>query len=168
MKARLLLTRTALLASIGLAVSAMALGYERGGYRQGTVFALAVGSVWLLSLQGDRDGMPSLGLVSLVGAAVFGLWLGLEAGWMVCGLVTALSAWDLDHFSRHLRQVEQVEKVHRLEAVHLWRLAAVDGVALLVAAVTLGIRVELGFSMALLLGGLAILGLSQMIGSLRH
>jgi hypothetical protein len=44
----------------------------------------------------------------------------------------------------------------------------VDGVALLVAAVTLGIRVELGFSMALLLGGLAILGLSQMIGSLRH
>lgn len=168
MKASFSLTGTALLASMGLAAGAIALGYEGGGYRRGTVFALAVGFLWLLSTRRDRAGMASWGLVSLVGAAAFGLWLGLEAGWMVFGVVAALSAWDLDHFARRLGQAGQVEKMRRLEAVHLRRLAVVDGVALLTATVALGIRVELGFGMALLLGGLAILGLSQMIGSLRH
>lgn len=168
MKARPLLTGTALLASIGLAAGAMALGYERGGYRRGTAFVLAVGFLWLLSTRRDRSGMAPLGLLVLATAATFGLWLGLEAGWMVCGLVAALSAWDLDHFARRLRQAAQVEKTRRLEAIHLRRLAIVDGAALLVAAVALAIRVELGFGMALLLGVLAILGLSQMIGPFRR
>jgi hypothetical protein len=168
MKARLLLTRTALLASIVLAAGAIALGYESGGYRSGTVLVLAVGLLWLLSTLLDRGEMAPLGLLSLAGAATFGLWLGLEASWMVCGLVAALSAWDLDHFARRLRQAGQVEKVRRLEAVHLRRLAIVDGVALLVATVALVIRVELGFGMALLLGVLAMLGLSRVIRSSRR
>jgi hypothetical protein len=168
MKARPLLTETALLASIVLATGAMALGYERGGFRSGTVFVLAVGLLWLLSARRDRGEMASLGLLSLAGAGIFGLWLGLETSWMVSGLVVALSAWDLDHFARRLRRVAQVDKVRRLEAIHLRRLAIVGGAALLVAAVALSIRVELGFGMALLLGVLAILGLSRVIGSFRR
>jgi hypothetical protein len=169
MKASARLTATVLLASIGLSAGAIALGYERGGDRRGATLALAVGLLWILSTRYDWGGMAaSLGLVGLVGVAALGLLPGLGAGWMVCGVVAALSAWDLDRFARRLGQAGQVEKVRRLEAVHLRRLAVVDGVALLIATVALGIRVEIGFGMALLLGGLAILGLSQMVGALRR
>jgi hypothetical protein len=155
------------LASIGLAAGAIALGYGRGGVWRGTAFALGIGLLWLLDTQRNKGGMAPVGLVSLVGAAAVGLWLGVRAGWMLSGAVAALSAWDLDHFVRRLWRAGQTEKVRHLEATHLRRLAIVDGVALSIATVALGIRVTLGFGLALLLGGLAVLGLMWAVGSLR-
>jgi len=72
--------------------------------------------------------------------------------WALGGMVVALSAWDLDHFAQRLRFAGQVEDVGRLERQHFWRLLIVDGLGLLFAAIALGIRVEFGFSLALVLG----------------
>jgi hypothetical protein len=167
MRRKALASKAAWLASIGLAAGAIALGYGRGESWRGTAFALGVGLLWLLDTRRDGGGMATVGLVSLVGAAAVGLWLGLRAGWMLFGVVAALSAWDLDHFARRLWRAEQTEKVRHLEATHLRRLAIVDGVALLISTAALGIRVTLGFGAALLLGGLAILGLTRAVGLLR-
>lgn len=168
MRVKPLASKMAWLASIGLAAGAIALGYGEGEAWRGTAFALGVGLLWLLDTRREEGGMAPVGLVSLVGAAAVGLWLSLQAGWMLFGVVAALSAWDLDHFVRRLWRAEQTEKVRHLEAIHLRRLAIVDGVALLIATVALGIRVTLGFGVALLLGGLAILGLTRAIGLLRR
>ena len=53
-----------------------------------------------------------------------------------------------------------------LEQRHLQRLLTVDGLGLLLGAVALGIRIEVGFGTAFLLGLLAILGLSRAIRSI--
>jgi hypothetical protein len=168
MRVKPLASKTAWLVSIGLAVGAIALGYGGGESWRGAAFALGVGLLWLRDTQREAGRMAAVGLVGLVGAAAVGLWLGLQAGWMLFGVVAALSAWDLDHFVRRLWRAGQTEKVRHLEAIHLRRLAIVDGVALLIATVGLGIRVTLGLGAALLLGGLAILGLTQAIGLLRR
>jgi hypothetical protein len=167
MRVKSLASETAWLASIGLAAGAIALGYGRGEAWRGTAFALGVGLLWLLDTRREEGRMAPVGLVALVAAAAVGLWLGVRAGWMLFGAVAALSAWDLDHFARRLWRAGQVEKVRHLEATHLRRLAIVDGVALLIATVALGIRVTLGFGVALLMGGLAILGLTRAVGSLK-
>jgi hypothetical protein len=161
---------TAKLLPIGtiLATGALALGYGLGGLWGWTVFAISLGFLWLLGQRRGWDWMASVGLVLFVSVAAAGLCLGVGAGWMLFGLVAALSAWDLDHFAQRLRDTGRVEGVHDLERRHLGRLLTVDGLGLLLGAVALGIEVEFGFGVAFVLGLLAILGLSQAIGFLRR
>jgi hypothetical protein len=112
--------------------------------------------------------MAPVGLAGFVAVAASGLWLGIGQGWMVIGVVTALTAWDLDHFSRRLQAADGVVGARSLEKRHLLRLAAVAGLGLLLAAAALGLRTRLGVGAAILLGLLAILGLSQVVRYLRH
>jgi len=87
---------------------------------------------------------------------------------MLVGVVAALSAWDLDHFARRLRGVERVEMRLALEWHHLRRLISVDGLGLLLAGVALAVQYKFSFDAALVLGLVAVLGLSQMISYLRR
>jgi hypothetical protein len=156
------------LASIFLAVFALALGYGLAGLWGGALSVTASGLLWLLGRRRDWDWMASVVLIFLVGAAAGGLWLDLGAGWMLIGVVAALSAWDLDHFARRLRAVGRVEGARDLERRHLLRLLIVDGLGLLLAAVALKIKVGLSFGAAFLLGLLAVVGLSRAVLFLRH
>jgi hypothetical protein len=166
------MTARLLPASIGLATCALALGYALGGLWAWTPLIVALGFLWLLGQWRGRGWMTSVGLVFFVGVATGGLWLDLAAGWMLFGMVAALSAWDLDYFAQRLRSVEWAETLAErrrdLERRHLWRLLLVDGLGLLLAAVALGVEVKLSFGAAFLLGLLAVLGLSQAIGFLRR
>ena len=157
-----------MLISTILAASTLGLGYALNGLWGGTVLALAVGTLWLI---GQRYGWGWVAFVSLalfVGMAAAGLDLRWGAGWALLGVVAALSAWDLDHLAQRLRYAGQVSDVRRLERQHLWRLLSVDGLGVSFAAVALGIRIELGFGLALILGLLAIVGLSQALQFLRR
>jgi hypothetical protein len=84
------------------------------------------------------------------------------------GLIAALSAWDLDHLTQRVKNASQVGERHDLEQRHLWRLLIVDGLGLLLAEAALHIRVRLDFGLALLLGLLSIVGLSQALRFLRR
>ena len=94
--------------------------------------------------------------------------MGVGVGWMLVGVVAALSAWDLDHFVQRLNGVGRVTKVRDLEQRHLQRLLIVDVSGLMLSVVALGIKVEFGLVTAMLLGLLVILGLSRMVGFLRR
>jgi hypothetical protein len=164
MVAKLLFTSTI------LATVALALGYGLVGLWAGVVFVLVLGFLWLVGQRRGWGWMASVMLVFFVGAASIGLWLNVQDGWMLLSVVAALSAWDLDHFAQRLSGVGQnrVEETRDLERRHLERLLIVDGLGLLFGAVALGIEVDLGFGTALLLGLLAVLGLSRAVGILRR
>jgi hypothetical protein len=157
----------------GLAALTLGLGYGLGGYWAGIAVVAALLLLWLA---GRRRGSwaATVGLVAFSGAAAAGVLLGLAAGWMLAGLVAALSAWDLEHFGRRLHSVdwEDGNRAHAalrrdLERDHLWRLLVVAGLGLLLAALALGVRVRLTFLAAVLLGLLAALGLSRAVAFLR-
>jgi hypothetical protein len=157
-----------LTASIVLTTSALALGYGLNGTWVGVILIAATGFVWLLGLRRGWRWVAPCGLVCYVIMAAIGLGMGSWNGWMLIGVVGALSAWDLDHFVRRLRESGQVENTHALERRHFQRLLIVDSVGLLLGMVALGIRIEFSFSIGLLLAVLAAFGLTRAIGFLRR
>lgn len=162
----------ALFGSIGLAAGALALGYGLGALWPGVAVAASLGGLWWFSLRSRWDWPASALLLVAAALAAAGLWLDLGGGWMLAGLVGGLCAWDLDHWLRQLRAVEWDESSAArrlaLERDHLRRLAAVAGVGLVLGLVALGVHVRLNFFLAVLLGLLAVWGLSRAITFLRR
>ncbi len=154
--------------TIGLAAIILAIGYSVGGEWKVSLILLAMGALWWVGHKRHWNLVGSAALVGFVVGAAVGLWMGLPAGWMLVGVVAALSAWDLDHFAQRLRGVERVEMQPALERLHLRRLVSVDGLGLLLAGTALVVQYKFSFDVALVLGLVAVLGLSQMVSYLRR
>jgi len=128
----------------------------------------AVGLVWGWGSRRGRSGPADLGLLLLVVAAGGGLWLGLAAWESFLGVVLALSAWDLDHLHRQLRDVPRTAATARLERGHLLRLLAVAAASAAVAGVTLAFRLQLGTGLTALLGVLVVCGIGEAVAFFRR
>jgi hypothetical protein len=159
---------TPVIASIVLAASALALGYGLNSAWAGVILIAATGFLWVLGQRRGWRWIAPCGLVCYVVIAGIGLGMRSWSSWMLIGMVAALSAWDLDHFVRRLRESGQIENAHALERRHFQRLLIVDSVSLLLGAVALGISLEFSFSIGLLLAVLATFGLTRAIGFLQR
>jgi hypothetical protein len=157
-----------LLATLVLSVLALLLGYGLADLWVWTPFLALPVVAWLIGLWRRWAWLTSIGFVLCAGAAAAGLLLGVEAGWMLLALVMALAAWDLDSFVRRMEGAEQVEGRQDLERRHLLRLVAVEGVGVLLAAVALGVRLDIGFGAVLLLSLVAVVGLSRVVAFFRR
>lgn len=105
-------------------------------------------------------------VVLVSGAAATGAWLGLDPYLLLLGLIAALSAWDLDAFSRQVQDTDAVKPA--LEGRHLRRLLVVDGIGLVSAGLALTVQVRLSFGLAMAVAIAALVGLSRAIGFLRR
>jgi len=103
---------------------ALAIGYARYALWAGVGIAAAIGLLWLAGDWRGWDWAAEPCLVGWVALAAFGAWQGLAAGWMLLGVIVALAAWDLAHFSTRLRDAGTVTHPHELTRAHLagWRL----------------------------------------------
>jgi hypothetical protein len=162
------LTAKALPASIVLATGALGLGYGLNGSWSIVIIIAALGALWLVGQWLGWGWTASVELVCFVIIAAVGQVMRPGNGWTLTGVVGALSAWDLHHFAQRLRGSGQVEGTRALERRHFQRLLVVAGAGLLLGAVALGARIELGFGIALLLGVLAVLGLTRTTRFLRR
>jgi hypothetical protein len=152
--------------SIGIATLLLALGYAMGGRWMGAATSVALGCLWLVGLWRGWTGMEALGLIGAVGIAAVGVWLALSTPVLLAGVVAALVAWDLDRFVQRTRNAGHVAEAAALTRAHLGWLLVVAGLGLALGAVAAGIQVPLSFGWALLLGTVAILGMSRAIRSL--
>jgi amino acid transporter len=157
------MTRWILVGAIVLASAILSLGYAWGGWLIGMVPLAAWGVCWLVGLWRGWDWVGSAGLVLFVLSAAVGFVLHFEFDWMLVGLVAALVCWDLDHFGRRLRDVDEAQRPG-LERAHLLRLAPPVLAGLVLGEAALLVRTRLGFGLALLLGLLLVVGLSQAVG----
>ncbi len=149
----------------GLAALALALGYVSQAFWEGAGLTVAIGLLWLAGDWRIWDWTADACLAAWVGLAAFGSWQGLPAGWMLIGVVAALTAWDLAHFAVRLRGAGALPPPAELTRAHLRQLAIVAAAGLLLGGIALGIRVELTFGWAILAASLAIIGLSRLIGA---
>jgi hypothetical protein len=161
-------SRSVLWASIAVAAGALALGYGLGGYGLPALLVAVLGGLWLLGRWRAWPWVAPAGFLCFTLAAAIGMLLGLGAGWMLLGAAAALVAWDLDDLVRRLERAGRVEAQAAIESRHLARLAAVAGLGLALAAIPLGLRLDLGFGLVLLLGLLAVLGLGRVVAYLRR
>ncbi len=105
-------------------------------------------------------------VVVVSGGAAVGAWLGLDPYLLLLGLIAALSAWDLDAFSRQVRDTGAV--MPELEGRHLRRLLIVDGISLLLAVLALTVQLRLSFGLAVAAAIVALVGLSRAVGFFRR
>jgi hypothetical protein len=153
---------------IGLAAASLAAGYGLGGRPVEALLVLLLGALWLGGEWRGWSWAAAAGLAGCVGVAAVGMWLDLAAGWMLVGLVSALSAWDLSAFASWLERVQSAEKAQMLLREHLRRLLVVDVVGVLLAGAALFIRLRLGLALMLLLATVLFLGVSRAVSFLRR
>jgi hypothetical protein len=154
--------------SIVVSCAALAMGYILGELWAWIPAIVAVGVVWLFGQWRAWGWTASMGLICGAGLAAAGVMLDLALGWMLVGLVATLTAWDLAYLALRLRGVERAEESRLVERRHLQRLLMVSGAGLVLPVVAL--EIEFGFSLgvALLLGLLVFVGLSQAVLFLRR
>jgi hypothetical protein len=159
---------SALAISIVLAASALIAAYGLGALWLPAAGILVLAGLWFVGQQANWPWMSWLMVALFAGAAAFGALLELSPLPLVIGLIAALSAWDLGEFDRQLQRADAVEGEHVLKRRHLRRLLVVDGLGLLCAMVALAVQVRLSFGLALVLGLIALVGLSRAIRFLRR
>lgn len=158
--------------AIVLTASTLALGHGLAsspmGLWSGQVLAALLCAVWLAGTWRAWAWTPTAGLVLAIGLAAYGLYREAGAGWMLGGVVAALTAWDLDCFVRTINGIDQIANQSQHERQHLLRLLVVDASSLLLGSAALLLRTRLSLALVVALGLLVVLGLNRAIGFLRR
>ena len=123
--------------------------------------------LWWYSLGFSYDNASSVFFAGYAGLCLIGSYLGLRPILLLVGIIAVLSTWDADQFLRRWKDEGAVADIKAIEKKHLLRLLVVDGIGFLLAGVGLTFRVQLSFAMMLLIGALAVVSLSALIGILR-
>lgn len=149
---------------IALAVILGALPYALAD-RWGLVLACVIaGLLWFVPTQSNRDFLPSLGALSLVGLAVAGQFLSVRPEWLVGQVAITLAAWDLARFSRESEGFAGEANRRALAGLfraHLVHLGVVVAFGWGIGMAALYLRLSFGFVGALVLSTLVLLGLRQ-------
>ncbi len=147
---------------------ALPIGYTQIVPLPASLFFLLLGAAWLFALlRGwNAAASPLLAVFSL--AAAYGAWKGFSPLLMLFALTTALSAWDLDHMLQRYNQVKPDAIQPGIIRRHLLRLAAVDGLGMLLGGTALLIQVHFSFILAIILGLVVFIALSQVVLYLRR
>jgi hypothetical protein len=162
------MTRKIWYVSLGGATCALVAGYAMGGLWTWTLFILGLAALWLLGQRRGLKWVTSLELLLYIGLAAVGLWQQLTFSLMLLGIIAALAAWDIESFHQRMEGIERVDQREGLERKYLQRLLIVDGAGALLAVAAVSFTVSFSFGSALLLGLLAVVGLSRTIRYLRR
>ncbi len=154
--------------STGAACGILATGFLVNHQWTAALFIAVLGIVWFLLQQFHWYAGGFLLLSLLTGFAVYSIWVGVHPIWALVSLVAGLTAWDLEYFMYRQSQVQRMDYAEQLARQHLSRLAALNGIGLLLAGAVLLVRVHFSLGLALFLGLVAVLGISQLVRFLRQ
>lgn len=153
----------AMVLSIMTASGALVWGWWLGGMEGAARWLAAAGALWLLSEWRRLRWVGSLVLLVFIGAAAYGLWLGLPASLMLIGAVAALLGWDLSAFLQRMRRASPHDDLRGMERRHLGRVSIVAALSLVIAGLAAFVRVRLPFEVAVGLALLGTLGLTRLV-----
>jgi hypothetical protein len=157
--------------SIALSALVLALNYLQSFWALGVPVVAGLALIWLASQARSRasaSSLASFGFAGMLGLAAFGVWQNMPPGWMLLAAAGALVGWDLNQFESRLRSAKRTDNEAALIQAHVRRLLIVAATGLALSEIALGVQVEFSFGWTLLLGLLAMLGLSRAIGFLRR
>ncbi|MCH7663347.1 MAG: hypothetical protein IH859_05685 [Chloroflexi bacterium] len=161
-------TQPALIFSIGLAGVSLSVGFLLVNSFSLAALATVLMGVWWIGISFSWRWLHGLELFAFWGLTVVGVLLEVGVIWLAFGLVAALAAWELGHFSRRMAayppsdDLEQIARRHHLRLL----LVSITSIGLITAA--LGFQLRLPFGWAFVLALLALIGLSQAVGYLRR
>ncbi len=146
----------------------LARGYFAGGHDASAYWILGLGVFWLVGEVRRWRWSASLGFLSFVATAGYGLWIDLSAGWMLAGAVGALVVWDLSDFHFRVQEAAPEDEVAGMARRHLLRLAIVTGIGLALSLFGMFFRLQFSFEWAAFLAILSALGVAYLVGRIRR
>jgi hypothetical protein len=162
------LTGFALVSSIIISVGSLAWGYSDAGLDIVTRWILILGLLWLFTPWNSLRWFSSPALILIVLAAGFGLWFGLQPGWLFSSGIFALIAWDLTRFRYRLHFIPAKEDKRGVERRHIARLSFLSWIGLFLASITMLLRGQFSNDWGNLLITVLVLELTQFIAWIRR
>lgn len=161
------MTLFALLSSILICSASLAWGFAVRGFTSFSTWILILGAGWLFAIWQEWKWYSSIALSLSTIIAAFGLWFGFTPGWMFAGGIFALFAWDMTDFRQRLRGMADDDDTRGIERRHLLRISLLALIGLLLASITMLVRVQFTFEWGVLLVIVTLLGLGQLVSWLK-
>lgn len=149
-------------------IGSLARGYFEGDRAVFGFWIFGLGAVWLIGEIRRWRWSAASGFLVSVAAAGYGLWIGLSAGWMLTGALSALVAWDLSDFLYRVQEAAPEDEVAGLERRHLIRLAIVTAIGLAFSLFGLFFRLQFSFEWTAFLAILSALGVAYLVGRIQR
>ena len=151
-----------------MGVGSLAYAYSGAGFDLLVRGLLALGAFWLYAGWRRWAWASSVIILLLVAAAGYGLWIELSPGWMIAGALGALLAWDLSEFMRRLAVAPKTADLRGMKQRHLTRVTIVALTGLLLASISMLVRLEFTLEWIMLLTLMAVLGVTQLVAWVRR
>lgn len=154
--------------AISLAAACLAGGLIAVGETMLALALAALGGIWAAGVILQQRWSRIVALPGMIIVAVSATFAQVMPLVPLIGLVMTLVAWNLDDLERRLSHTDRVVDEQRLRRVHIAHLLVVAGVSLGIGGLASVVRFEIGAIGALILGMLAVLGLSRMMTLVRR
>jgi hypothetical protein len=162
------LKKISLLAQLCIAFATLLLVIQAwpAGQRLETLLTIGFGIVWILSVWRQLAWLDSVMLVLYTLVVVYGIFMDrpILTGFVV--IVFTLTAWGISYLNRRLELTSNPGIRQQFISNHLRRSGALVAVAVALVATRYFIKAELNLGVAILVGALAIIGLSQLVSFL--
>ena len=112
------MTTIALVLSILLGNASLAMGYGQAGATDYSRWFLLLAALWRFAHFRKWYWFSSIGMLVMLVAAAYGIWLQYPAVWMLLGAVGGLLAWDLSDFARRLSLASPMDDTRSIELRH--------------------------------------------------
>jgi len=157
-------TSIALVFGIIISIGSLAWGFMKAGFDLFAYWVLVFGAIWLFTQWRGWSGFSSPALFIVIFASAFGLWFELPPGWMFSAAIFALFAWDITDFRRRISFYSAEDDIRGMERRHIARVSLLSLAGLLLASLTMILRVQFSFEWGALLVIVILLSLSQLVG----
>jgi hypothetical protein len=158
----------AFVVSVMMGVGSLVYAYSGTGFDGLVRGLLILGALWLLAGWKRWTWFSIIAILLTVALAGFGLWIELSPGWMIAGALGGLLAWDLSDFMRRLKFVHFTDDKRGLERRHLTRVTIVAIGGMLLATISILVRLEFTLEWMMLLALVGALGITQLVAWLRR
>jgi hypothetical protein len=143
-----------------LAAACLAAAYIEAGIWLIVPGILAAAAFLFLARRRRAAWLASSLLVVYVMLAAAGAWMRFDVLWLLVGVVAALAAWDLAHFSESLHAAATLDGARLLERRHARALLMAVAWGLLTGGVPLVVKIHLPFAAAEIVGVILLAGLT--------
>ena len=155
------LTNIGIWLSLIIAVSALSLGFIQVNALTMVFLLLAVASFGVIAVKYRLRWAPPIVLTLISFGAAIGLWLEMWPGWSIIGLLGVIAVIDLWQFNIRIQSAKSiVGDLNSLEMNHLKWLSLILAIGGILFLISMSVQIRIGFSIAILLGILSILGIS--------
>ncbi len=162
-------TKTMLIASAGITLVALALGFAISGVWLGAALSAAAVGLWLWSRRHEHfgDAFADIGLIAVFTLAMAGTLVVAPAVLMLLAGTSALVCWSLMRFEQRTAGVKRIDRADAIERQHLRLVLMAGAVGLAVAGLAATLRTNITFAAIFFIGLLVALLTSLVIGRWR-